>query len=153
MVGISGSGKSTYGKKLTKHIMDKGEPIITVSTDEIRAELCGNAADQSKNAEVFKEAYKRLETVLEQKVHCIYDATNLAPDDRKIAIKIARKHGAKVIAFVMNTPLTESIARNDARERVVPRPVIWRQQGRFHSPTRNEVDEIIHIGLNSEPVK
>jgi len=150
MVGISGSGKSTYAKAIELQLKQKGSEVGIVSTDEIRGEICGgNQSDQSKNSEVFKIAHSRIEEILSLGVNVIFDATNLARDDRKIPIKIARENGAKVVAIVLNTPLTVSIERNRTRERVVPTPVIWRQQGRFHSPTPDEVDEVLHINLNT----
>lgn len=43
-IGISGSGKTTYGNKLN---------VPVVCPDDIRKELTGDISNQSKNAEVF----------------------------------------------------------------------------------------------------
>lgn len=50
-IGISGSGKTTYGNKLN---------AVVVCPDDIRKELTGDISDQSKNAEVFSLYKKKL---------------------------------------------------------------------------------------------
>ena len=53
-VGVPGSGKSTYFKKMK----DK-ENWVYISSDDIRAELFGSAQNQEHNQEVFQEMRKR----------------------------------------------------------------------------------------------
>jgi predicted kinase len=145
MIGISGSGKSTYADLIYKRMVLKNEPVVIVRTDDIREELTGNASDQSKNAEVFKLAHKRLEESLAVGMSVIFDATNLSTDDRAPIIKVAKKYNARTVAIVMKTPMQVSIDRNRSRTRVVPTPVIWRQYNRFKIPSTGEFDYVESI--------
>ena len=78
LVGISGSGKSTYATGLQKSLKSE-----LVQTDEIRVELCGNAEDQSKNGQVFAVARTRVSQFLSEGKNVIIDATSLNRKDRK----------------------------------------------------------------------
>ena len=53
MVGVPGSGKSTYAK----NTFSKTAEIL--SSDALRKELLGNENDQKHNDYVFAELYKR----------------------------------------------------------------------------------------------
>ena len=55
MVGISGSGKSTYANGLKTSL--KAE---LVETDAVRVELTGNAEDQSQNGRVIRNLFPKL---------------------------------------------------------------------------------------------
>ena len=56
MVGLPGSGKSTYAKELIK----KGRADIILSSDAIREELTGDESNQTVNDKVFKLLYQRM---------------------------------------------------------------------------------------------
>jgi len=146
MIGISGSGKSTYAEKILSELRSKGTDVVLISSDAIRGELCGgNESDQSKNKMVFEVAHQRMEEVLAAGASVVWDATNLAREDRAKPIQIARKHMAKTVAFDVRTPLTVAIARNGSRTRKVPTHIIWKQQGRYFPPTRAEFDTIMLV--------
>ena len=70
LVGLPGSGKSTYAGKLKK------EGVIIHSSDRVREEL-GDVNDQSKNEEVFRILHKRIKDDLKSGKSVAYDATNL----------------------------------------------------------------------------
>ena len=55
MVGLPGSGKSTYSKKLSKEINAE-----IVSSDDIRIELFGIDKKVPNSKKVFKEMRKRI---------------------------------------------------------------------------------------------
>jgi predicted kinase len=80
MCGISGSGKSTYAKSIQSSVQKR--PII-VSTDELRAMLCGNASDQTDPELIFNTAYSMIQTLLERDYDVIFDAMNLTARARK----------------------------------------------------------------------
>ena len=72
MVGIQGSGKSTFSKKLSD-----GLSIIIVSTDEVRK--------QNPNileADVWPTAYKMCADELQKGKDVIFDATSITPKVR-----------------------------------------------------------------------
>ena len=77
MVGISGSGKSTYAKGLkTALLLENKLPSESVSTDDIRLEITGNAEDQTQNGRVFSVARARVAAALAAGKNCIIDATS-----------------------------------------------------------------------------
>lgn len=140
MVGISGSGKSTMAEILAKRY---NLPII--STDEIRAEICGDVSCQDKNGEVFKIAYARLEECAKDK-GAIFDATNLSVRARKEVLKHCKENKGFKVCYCSTLSLKEATARNLARERVVPVEVIERQYKNYTYPTSDEGwDEIFEF--------
>lgn len=70
MVGVSGSGKSTYVKN------HKEDSDVVICTDEIRKEICGNINNQSKNKKVFEIAYERLIKAAANSKSIWFDATS-----------------------------------------------------------------------------
>lgn len=121
-VGLPGSGKSTYLAKL-------GAP--TISSDAIRRQLTGDEGDQSANARVFAI----MRTLLAGDRPLIYiDATNLTRRDRRQWFKA----GCEMEAIYFDVPLAVCKARNAARERVVPEPVLDLMAARLVPPSREE---------------
>lgn len=140
-VGIVGSGKSTFVKKLQA---DTGATVVC--PDDIRGELCGgNVADQSKNGLIFtKIVPERIKAGLKAG-DVIYDATNYNRKNRRDVCIMAKTLGATVIAHVLNTPFDECRRRNAARsERVVPDFVLDRMISGYEAPDKNieKIDEI-----------
>lgn len=84
LVGISGSGKSTFIKSL-----DLSNTVI-VSPDAIRKEITGNVSDQTKNGEVFALANKRAADALNGGKDVIFDATNISSTNRQSLLKYLR---------------------------------------------------------------
>jgi predicted kinase len=148
MIGISGSGKSTIAQKLLQSLISNDNGTVLISSDNIREELCGDASDQSKNSQVFELAHKRIEESLSRNINVIWDATNLAPEDRKEVIRIGRNHNAQLVAIQVVTPISIAIDRNNNRDRRVPVRVIWKQQGRYYAATKQEFDRIITVDVD-----
>lgn len=69
MVGLPGSGKSTYTKELSKDL-----DAIICSSDTIRKELCGDINSQDKNEEVFKILHNRIKENLKNGKSVIYSS-------------------------------------------------------------------------------
>jgi predicted kinase len=133
MIGISGSGKSTYANGLKTSINAE-----LVETDAIRLELTGNAEDQSQNGRVFEVAKKRVNDILEQGKNAIIDATSLTLRDRKDWIEIGKKNNAEVRAYFIDTPISVCKSQNNKRQRKVPEWVIDRQASKLYAPTKSE---------------
>lgn len=133
MIGISGSGKSTYANGLKTSINAE-----LVETDAIRQELTGDAEDQSQNGKVFDIARKRVNDILAQGKNAIIDATSLSIKDRKDWIEIGRKNDANVRAYFIDTPVSVCKSQNNKRTRKVPEWVIDRQASKLYPPTREE---------------
>lgn len=73
LVGIPGSGKTTYAKKLTKELN-----IPVVSSDEIR-----NLNPDTKEEQIWPLIYKACIDYIKNGQDFIYDATNITPNTRK----------------------------------------------------------------------
>jgi predicted kinase len=147
MVGISGSGKSTYAEKLRTKLLQEGEKVDVVVMEPARVNLRGIPFDIKQMHKNYVEAHERIRHNLSQSITTIFDTNNLAKEDRDLAVSIGREFRAKLIAIVLNTPLTESIKRNNSRENKVHHNTIWRQQNRFLSPIPGEFDIVHHIDL------
>ncbi len=140
-VGIVGSGKSTFVKKLQ---LELGCPVVC--PDDIRAELSGgNISDQSNNGRIFNTIVpERIKAALATG-DVIYDATCYNRKNRRDICTLAKLLGARVVAYELDTPFEECIRRNDARsERVVPDFVLDRMIAGYESPDKNieKIDEI-----------
>jgi predicted kinase len=79
-VGISGSGKTTFGNKL--------ENITVICPDDIRKELTGDISDQSRNVEVWRIAYDRLRKSLENGEDVYFSATTLTSKNLKALLDV-----------------------------------------------------------------
>ena len=133
MVGISGSGKSTFAAGLKTSLN-----ATVVETDAIRLELTGNAEDQSQNGRVFGVAKKRVNDLLAQGKNTVIDATSLSVKDRKDWVQIGKNNHAEIVAYVVKTDLATAKKRNALRPRQVPEWVIDKQFAKFTTPTRAE---------------
>lgn len=140
MIGISGSGKSTYANGLKTSLNAQ-----LVETDAIRVELTGNAEDQSQNYRVFEVAKRRVDNLLSQGINAIIDATSVSVKDRKDWIDIGKKNNAEVRAYFVDTPVDLAKARNRKRERKVPEEVIDRQASRLQPPTKAEGFDVVTV--------
>ncbi len=119
MRGVPGSGKSHFARKLAAAF-----DATYISTDAIRAELSGKEADQSRNAEVFPLFDARAETALRAGHTVVVDATNTDPERMRFWSQLAAATGAELTVLRVDVPLPVALARNAARERVVPEHAI-----------------------------
>lgn len=113
-IGIPGSGKSTVLSRLSEET-----GAIYVSTDQIRQELTGSEADQSRNKQVIELMYQRAHEALDAGEDVIIDATNAKKPDRLRLIAHCRMKADEVIGIWLVTPNAVSFQRNRARVRVV----------------------------------
>jgi predicted kinase len=138
IVGISGSGKSTFANGLKTSI---GADLV--ETDAIREELTGDPSDQTQNYKVFQIAKTRIDNLLSQGKNAIIDATSLTHKDRKDWIDIGRKNNAEIHAYFIDTPVDVAKYRNFKRDRKVPEEVIDRQASKLHPPTKAEGFDLV----------
>ena len=138
LVGVPGSGKSTYAQKY----LEKNKNTIHLSSDKIREELWGNEATQGDNNEVFSLMQKRAVEALNNGHDVIYDATNVTRKDRSYIIDLCPKF-VKIEAHIIWAPIETCIKRDAARERTVGKAVIDKMLKRFQPVYYDEgIDEI-----------
>ena len=115
-VGIPGCGKSTWADALDH---------LVFSTDEIRAKM-GDVSDQSNNDAVFAEFHQALLiNLLDSGRSVVADATNLRDFARAKLRRIAVSANAATHLILFRN-VEQAIARNSARDRVVPPDVMVR---------------------------
>lgn len=133
LVGIPGSGKTTYAEKYIK----ENPNTIHLSSDRIRAELWGNESTQGDNNEVFSLMQSRAIDALNNGQSVVYDATNITRKDRSYIITLCPKF-AKIECHIIWSPIETCIERDAARERTVGKEVIDRMLKRFQAPYYDE---------------
>lgn len=135
-IGIPGSGKTSILKKFAAE-----HGYAYICPDDIREELTGNASDQSRNAEVWGKARKKLQEFLKQDLIIVFDATFANQDQRKDFLAFARENGAEKIQGVhVSVPLEIAKERNQGRIRQVPERVLERMENELKNSPPNETD-------------
>jgi predicted kinase len=104
MVGPTHAGKTTWLASQVKYHPQS----ICLESDHLRFLLCGNAADQSRNDDVFKLMHMLTQTYLDAGLDVYYDATNLRRKDRIAAAMLNR--GGPVQYWVFDRPLDVKLA-------------------------------------------
>lgn len=105
LMGIPGSGKSTWAKDYTFKI---DASFTIVSSDEIRKRIAGSVNDQSKNAEVWETVLNQVVGLLKQDRNVILDATNVRSDQRRVFVSQLPPCNKFMKVF----PVLKAIARN-----------------------------------------
>lgn len=124
MIGPSGAGKSTFAKGFAAR-----NNAEIVSTDEIRKMMFGSEEIQRHGDKVFEVAYMNIRAHLNHRRNVVFDATNTTNKGRMdLFCAIRDCHECKqIIAVLCTPPLDVCLARNQLRERKVPKRVILRQ--------------------------
>ena len=112
LIGLPGSGKSTYLEQLSS---------TALSSDAVRQLLADDATDQTIHSRVFATIRYLLRQRLAVGRPVTYiDATHLTIDERRPYIRIAQWYGCEVEAIFFDVPLEICRERNALRARVVP---------------------------------
>ena len=148
MVGIPGSGKSTYCEKLMKDFEEQGKSVTYISRDAHRKALTGGATGSTyfdKEEEVFLNYAKSINDAIrkgEEKV--LIDATHISRSSRNKILKLLNNENEYTLVVVaFDLPLEVVIERNEQRtgfERV-PRLAIESMRRRFEAPTAEEFEK------------
>jgi len=145
LIGISGSGKSTW----IKNNKSKWTNTVVVSPDEIRRELTGNVSDQSRNKEVFELTNILTIHHLKNGKNVVLDATNL---DTIYRIPFVEDISNEVIEF-KKIALVFYVSREEAKQRIkkdiennvdranVPEEIIDSQYMKYMSSLKSLPDE------------
>ena len=148
MVGIQGSGKSTYSQKLSKELNCK-----IISSDEVRKM---NPNLEEKN--VFPEVYRLCAEELRNNKDVIFDATNITPNVRSRNVNAIKSIFAdfKICVYFINTDVEICKERVEKRNKLdgeifIPLEVIESYSKNIIPPTYEEnFDEIIVLNNYKE---
>lgn len=144
VVGLPGSGKSTYIEKYYSNYR-------VHSSDAIREELSGDVNNQDINKQVFSTLHKRVKDDLVAGHNVVYDATNISWKRRKAFLQELKNINCHKECVLMATPFELCVQRNNERDRVVPYFVIERMYKNFDIPWYNEGwDSIVIAYANSD---
>lgn len=141
-IGIPGSGKTTCLKQLAENF-----GAGYVCPDDIRAELGSGQEDQSKNKEVWEEAFRRIPSLLAKADLVVVDATNADPLYRACLVEHCRKFADRVEGAWFITSLEECLARNSRRERKVPEEILTKKEDSLKTDPPNESEGFDRITI------
>ncbi|MDN3506642.1 MAG: polynucleotide kinase-phosphatase [Simkaniaceae bacterium] len=109
LIGVSGSGKSTFAKKKFK------------ATEVISSDFCrGLVSDDENDQSATSDAFDLLRFIAAKRLAAgkltVIDATNVQPEARKSLLHLARKYHCPAVAIVINPPQKICIQRNKSRQ-------------------------------------
>jgi predicted kinase len=120
LCGPAGCGKSIWA---ARHFLS----AQVVSSDECRAMIFDDPADQFVNQHAFDLMHFIIEKRLMLGRLTVADATNLRREHRTTLIRIAKRFHFNTAAIVFNVPIETCLARNAARKRTVPAAALMNQ--------------------------
>lgn len=121
LVGISGSGKSTFA---ARHF----RPTQVLSSDALRAMVADDPNDQSATEAAFELLHTAASLRLARGRLTVVDATNVERWARARLVALARRFSRPAAAIVLDLPVEVALARNLVRtDRRLPPAAIRRQ--------------------------
>lgn len=130
LIGVSGSGKSTFARKHFK-------PTEILSSDYCR----GLVSDDENSQAATKDAFEVLHFIARKRLAAgkltVADATNVQPESRKPLVEIAREFHCLPVAIVLDLPERVAHDRNKTRpDRDFGPHVIRQQSQQLHRSLR-----------------
>jgi protein phosphatase len=130
LVGVSGSGKSTFARERFK-------PTEVISSDFCRGLVADDENDQSATADAFEVLHFIVGKRLAAGRLTVVDATNVQTGARRALVELAREHDVLPTAIVLDVPEDVCRARNAGRpDRDFGAHVIRRQHGELRRGLR-----------------
>lgn len=130
LVGVSGSGKSTFAREHFGR-------FEVVSSDFCRGLVADDENDQSASA----EAFDLLNVIVGKRLAAgrltVIDATSVTKEARAELVALARAHDVLPVAIVLDTPVTTALERNRNRaDRAFGEHVVHRQAAQLRKGLR-----------------
>ena len=131
LVGVSGSGKSTFARQHFK-------PTEVISSDYCRGLVADDENDQSATPDAFDVLHYIAGKRLAGGRLTVVDATSVQPEARAPLVALAREHDVLPVAIVLDLPASVCEARNAQRpDRDFGAHVIRRQHASLRKSVRN----------------
>jgi protein phosphatase len=149
LVGVTGSGKSTFARAHFK-------PTEVISSDFCR----GLVADDENDQSATPAAFELLRYIAGKRLAAgrltVIDATSVQPEARRDLVMLAREHDVLPVAIVLDLPEKLCAERNkDRPDRDFGAHVLRRQRGQLHRGLRNlqrEGFRTVHVLRTPEEV-
>ena len=143
--GVPGSGKSYFSNALRNN---KEKHVYIISSDQIRAEICGDQRDLSQDPLVWKIFYSLIKTYSEDKEGIvILDATNAKKEYRLDLIKPYRELYDEIDLIVFHIDRDLVIKQNKEREFPIPEEALLKLIDAFEMPDEEEKEFFDHIDV------
>ncbi|MEM7179915.1 MAG: polynucleotide kinase-phosphatase [Spirochaetota bacterium] len=122
LVGVSGSGKSSFAKRFfAKHEI--------VSSDECRGIVSNDENSLAATSDAFELLHYIIRKRLKNGLLTVVDATNVRPEDRKSLVNLAREFHTLPAAIILDMPRQTCEERNEKRsDRNFGKHVIRKQE-------------------------
>jgi predicted kinase len=137
LVGISGSGKSTFAKRVFKQ------------TEVISSEKCrGMVADEENNQMAATDEFELLHYVASKRWQnghlTVVDATNVQTEARRLLVQLAQKYHCLSVAIVLDVPEKICQARKEERlDRNFEKHVFGHQRSPLKRSIKNLKKEVL----------
>jgi len=131
LVGVSGSGKSSFARKHFK------------ATEVISSDFCrGLVSDDENDQAATKDAFEVLHFIAAKRLAAgrltVVDATNVQPEARRELVALAREYDVLPVAIVLDLPERVAVERNEQRpDRQFGAKVVTRQHGQLKRGLRS----------------
>lgn len=146
LCGLSASGKSQHTSIVANN---RNSECIILSTDAIRANICGSVEDQSKNKEVFQTFHSLIAKYLKNGIDVVAEAMNITMKSRRSILNVIKGIDCEKVCVVIVKPIGECKLDDSLREHPVSEYVIDKQARKFQIPFREEgwdkIEFIDHI--------
>jgi protein phosphatase len=121
LIGVSGSGKSTFAKAHFK-------PTEVLSSDYFRALISDDENNQKVTPQAFDTLYYVANKRLEMGLTAVIDATNVQKEARASILNLAKEQNCSAVAIVLDVPEGICRERNERRpDRNIDSRIIGRQ--------------------------
>jgi protein phosphatase len=131
LVGVSGSGKSTFA---ARHFL----PSEVISSDACRLLVADDENDQSATEDAFDVLHHIAGVRLRAGRMTVVDATSVQRDARAALVALARQHHVLPVAIVLDVPESICAERNAARpDRDLPDRALRRQSSLLRTSLRH----------------
>ena len=159
LVGVSGSGKSTFGRR---HFAS----TEVLSSDRFRGLVADDENDQAASGDAFDALYHVAGIRLRNRRLTVVDATHTQRESRAKLVDLARQYHALPVAIVLDVPTKVCVARNERRsDRSLGKHVIPQQASQLRRSLRSlrregfrsvfvlsSEDEVDGVSINRVPL-